>query len=61
MDDKETRKIVSLGVEDHGLLILVDIGLDKEHALAANNASNNSTLWNQRYRHIDLTYLSQLA
>jgi transposase InsO family protein len=59
--DRETKKIVALGVEDHGLFRLVDIGQVKEHALAAKSASDISTLWHQRYGHLNLTYLSQLA
>jgi hypothetical protein len=59
--DRETNKTIALGVQDHGLLKLVDTGQVKEHALKAKSASNISTLWHQRYRHLDLTYLSQLA
>ena len=59
--DKHTKKIVSLGVEDHGLFRLVDIGQGRKHALAATSASNIYTLWHQRYGHLNLTYLSQLA
>jgi hypothetical protein len=58
--DRETKKIVALGVEDHELFRLVDIGQVKEHALAAKSASDISTLWHQRYGHLNLTYLSKL-
>ena len=51
----------ALGVEDHGLFKLVDIGQVKEHALVAKTASDISSLWHQRYGHLNLTYLSQLA
>jgi hypothetical protein len=46
--EKETKKTIALGVEDHGLFKLVDIGKVKEHALAAKSASNISTLWHQQ-------------
>jgi hypothetical protein len=36
--DKETKNIVSLDVEDHGLFKLVDIGKVKEHALVSKSA-----------------------
>jgi hypothetical protein len=59
--DQVTKKTISLGVEDHGLFRLVDIGQVKEHALATKGASDITTLWHQYYGNIDLTYLSQLA
>jgi hypothetical protein len=59
--DKETKKTISLGIEDHGLFKLVDIEQVREHALATKSASNINTLRHQRYGHINLTYLSQLA
>jgi hypothetical protein len=43
--DKETKKIVALGVKDHGFFRLVDIGQVREHALASKSASDISTLW----------------
>lgn len=33
--DKETKKTIALGVEDHGLFRLVDIGQVREHALVS--------------------------
>ena len=42
--DKETMKTVALGVDDHGLFRLVDIGQVKEHALATKSASDIRTL-----------------
>ena len=59
--DKERKKTISLGVEDQGLFRLVDIGQVKEHALVAKSASDINTLWHQRYGHLNLTYLSQVA
>jgi hypothetical protein len=59
--DKNTKKIIALGVEDHGLFRLVDIGQGREHALAAKSASDICTLWHQRYGHLNFNYLSQLA
>ena len=59
--DKHTKKTVALGVEDHGLFRLVDIGHAREHALEVKSASDICTLWHQRYGHLNLTYLSQLA
>ena len=47
--DKDTKKTVALGVEDHGLFRLVDIGQGKEHALSAKSASDIYTLWHHRY------------
>jgi hypothetical protein len=56
--NKETKKTVALGVEDHELFRLVDIGQVREHALAAKSSSDIDTLWHQRYGHLNLTYLS---
>jgi hypothetical protein len=43
--DKNTKKIIALGVEDHGLFRLVDIGQGREHALVVKSASDICTLW----------------
>jgi hypothetical protein len=43
--DKETKKTISLGVEDHALFRMVDIRYVREHALVAKSASNIDTLW----------------
>jgi hypothetical protein len=59
--DKNTKNIIALGVEDHGLFRLVDIGQGREHALAMKSALDIYTLWNQRYRNLNFNYLSQLA
>jgi len=61
MVDKDTKRTMVLGVEDHGLYRLVDIERKHEHALMAKSASDISALWHQRYGHFSLPYLSQLA
>lgn len=38
--NKDTKNIVSIGMEDHRLFILVDIRHAKENALATKSASN---------------------
>lgn len=43
--NKETKKTIVLGVEDHGLATLVHIRQVKEHALVVKSASDISTLW----------------
>ena len=58
MVDKSTKRIVALGVEDHGLYRLVDIDRKQEHALVAKSAQDMSALWHQRYGHLSLPYLS---
>jgi hypothetical protein len=56
--DKETKKTSGLGVEDHGLLKLLDIRWVKEHGLASKSPSNISILWHQQYENLNFTYLS---
>ena len=58
MVNKDTKRTVALGVEDHGLYRLVDIGRKPEHALVAKSASDIFALWHQRYGHLSLPYLS---
>jgi hypothetical protein len=45
--DKKTKKTITLGVEDHELFRLVDIGQVREHPLVAKSAWNINTLWHQ--------------
>jgi hypothetical protein len=59
--DKNTKKMISLGVEGHGIFKLVEIGQGKDHALAPKSALYIYTLWHQRYGHLNFNYLSQLA
>ena len=56
--DKETKKTSGIGVEDHGLLKLLDIRRVKEHGLASKIPSNISILWHQHYENLNFTYLS---
>ena len=58
--DRETNLTVAVGLEDHGLYRLLDTGDFPEVALAA-RASPISTLWHQRYGHLNMQYLSQLS
>lgn len=55
--DRESKKIVAVGLEDHGLYRLLDIGYALDHALVARGSSIN-TLWHQQYRHLNIAYLS---
>eukprot|EP00253_Pinus_taeda_P006391 PITA_06391 len=58
--DREKNLTVAVGLEDHGLYRLLDTGDFPEVALAA-RASPISTLWHQRYGHLNMQYLSQLS
>eukprot|EP00253_Pinus_taeda_P014834 PITA_14834 len=58
--DKETSLTIVVGLEDHGLYRLLDTGDSPEVALAA-RVSPISTLWHQRYGHLNMQYLSQLS
>eukprot|EP00253_Pinus_taeda_P027273 PITA_27273 len=58
--DRETNLTVAVGLEDHGLYRLLETGNFPEVALAA-RASPISTLWHQRYGHLNMQYLSQLS
>eukprot|EP00253_Pinus_taeda_P005669 PITA_05669 len=58
--DRETKLTVAVGLEDHGLYRLLDTGDCPEVALAA-RTSPISTLWHQRYGHLNMQYLSQLS
>jgi hypothetical protein len=53
--DKETKKMSGLGVEDHGLLKLLDIIWVKEHRLASKSPLNINILWHQQYEKLNLT------
>lgn len=37
--DRETRATIAVGIEDHGLYRLVDIGDSQEHAMAVKSSS----------------------
>jgi hypothetical protein len=56
--DKETKKMSGIGVEDHGLLKLLNIIWVNEHRLASKSPSNINILWHQQYENLNLTYLS---
>eukprot|EP00253_Pinus_taeda_P027235 PITA_27235 len=58
--DRETNLTVVVGLEDHGLYRLLETGNFPAVALAA-RASPISTLWHQRYGHLNMQYLSQLS
>jgi len=58
--DRETSLTVAVGLEDHGLYRLLNTGDSLEVALAA-CVSPISTLWHQRYGHLNMQYLSQLS
>ena len=58
--DRDTRLTIAVGLEDHGLYRLLDTGDSPEVALAA-RVSPISTLWHQRYGHLNIQYLSQLS
>jgi hypothetical protein len=56
--DNNTKNIVALGVEDHVLFRLVDIGQSREHALTTKSALDICTLWHHRYGNLNFNYLS---
>eukprot|EP00253_Pinus_taeda_P006482 PITA_06482 len=58
--DRETSLTVVVGLEDHGLYRLLDTGDSPKVALAT-RVSPISTLWHQRYGHLNMQYLSQLS
>lgn len=58
--DKESKKTVVVGLKDHGLYRPVDTRESQEHAMVVKSLSIN-TLGHQRYGHLNLAYLSQLA
>lgn len=58
--DKDTSLTVVVGIEDHDLYRLLDTGDSPEVALVA-HISPISTLWHQRYGHLNMQYLSQLS
>lgn len=58
--DRETRTIVAVGIEDHGLYRLEDTSESPELTMAARNSSISS-LWQQHYGHLNVHYLSQLS
>lgn len=58
--DRETQTTVVVGREDYGLFKLVDSGDSRELAMAA-KCSSVSTLWHQRYGHLNVHCLSQLV
>jgi len=58
--DRDTRLTVAVGLEDHGLYRLLDSGDSPKVALTA-RVSPISTLWHQRYGHLNIQYLSQLS
>ena len=58
--DRETRLTVTVGLEDHGLYKFLDTGDSPEVDLAA-HVSPISTLWHQRYGHLNIQCLSQLS
>ena len=52
--------MVAMGLEDHGLFQLTDFGDSQDLAMAPWRSSL-STLWHQRYGHLNVHYLSRLA
>eukprot|EP00253_Pinus_taeda_P004550 PITA_04550 len=58
--NRDTSLTVAVGLENHGLYRLLDTGDSPEVALAA-CVSPISTLWHQRYGHLNMQYLSQLS
>ena len=51
--DRETSLTVVVGLEDHGIYRFLDTGDSPEVALAA-RVSPISTLWHQRYGHLNI-------
>jgi hypothetical protein len=51
--NKYSKKLVGLGA-----VFLVSADIVLEHALMANSGQNRSSLWHQRYGHLNLHYLS---
>ena len=49
-----------MGLEDHGLFRLTDSGDSQDLAMVVWQSSV-STLWHQRYGHLNVHYLSQLS
>ena len=58
--DRATKSTVAVGLEDYGLFKLTDFGDSQDLAMTARRSSV-STLWHQRYGHLNMHYLSQLA
>ena len=58
--DRASRTTLVVGLEDHGTYRLVDSGDSLEHAFIA-ESSALSSLWHQRYVHLNIQYLAQLA
>lgn len=58
--NRETQSVIAVGLEDNGLFRLADSGVSQDLAMAAQQSSF-STLWHQRYRHLNVRYLAQLA
>jgi hypothetical protein len=61
MVDKDNKKTIFLGIEDHRLFRLVDIEEAKENALLAKSVQETNMLWHQRYRNLNLDYLFHMA
>ena len=58
--DRASRTTLAFGLEDHGIYRLVDSGNSLEHAFTT-ESSTLSNLWHQRYGHLNIQYLAQLA
>ena len=58
--DWATQSIVAMDLEDRGLFQLTNSSDSRDLAMAARRSSV-STLWHQRYGHLNVHYLSQLA
>ena len=58
--DPATKFAVAVSLEDHGLFRLIDFGDSRDLAMVAWQSSI-STLWHQRYGHLNVHYLSQLS
>ena len=58
--DRASRTTLAIGLEDHGIYRLIDSGDSLEHAFIAESSALNN-LWHQRYGHLNMQYLAQLA
>lgn len=55
--NRESKETIVVGLEDYGLFLLFDIGESQELSMVA-KCSSISSLWHQRYGHLNLSYFS---
>ena len=58
--NRDTQSVVAFGLEDHGLFRFVGFG-DSQDLAMVGQWSSISSLWHQRYVHLNVHYLPQLA